>query len=289
MQCIKINVIVILGPWHPLVTINFLWVEESSFRTSGKHLLLCSIEETKSYGYWTTWGWVKEFYFWLKYLSLLNYERYTIAHVGLYQHKTSAFLPLSHTCKSDRFRFIMEALHKTLLQQPRLNLLPAVQAPHAFCMPLEQFTLSAALKGIYIFCLQWASPFFRLSEPLPPVVLPLSSLPALGLEEMKRRRKERDGLPWGALARQRSRLSELPVILYMHWMGLRSRGGICCIFLFFFVCVHFFPSLPPAFLLLHSEVWNMLSSCRRRTRSDLTDGGHEQYVSRMAFTGMKLE
>lgn len=89
----------------------------------------------------------------------------------------------------------MEALRKTLLQQPRLNLLPAVQAPHAFCMPLEQFKLSVALKRIYIFCLQWASPFFRLSEPLPPVVLPLSSLPVLSLEEMKRRRKERDSLP----------------------------------------------------------------------------------------------
>lgn len=98
-------------------------------------------------------------------------------------------LLVSLTCKSDRFRFITETLRNMLLQQPCPNLLPAVQAPHAICMPLEQFTLSAALKGIYIFCLQWASPFFRLSEPLPPVVLPLSSLPVLSWRRWREEEK----------------------------------------------------------------------------------------------------
>ncbi len=166
----------------------------------------------------------------------------------------------------------MEALHKTLLQQPRQNLLPAVQAPHAFCMPLEQFTLSAALKRIYIFCLQWASPFFRLSRPLLHIVLPLSSLPVLSLEEMKRRRKERDSLPWGALARQRSRLSELPVILYMHWMGLRCRVGgfvvysssslFVCIFSRFYLlhspsCTQKYEICSPAVEGMHGAIWQI--------------------------------
>lgn len=175
-------------------------------------------------------------------------------------------LLVSLTRKSDRFRFITETLCNTLLQQPCPNLLPAVQAPHAICMPLEQFTLSVALKGIYIFCLQWASPFFRLSEPLPPVVLPLSSLPVLSLEEMKRRRKERNGLPWGALVRQRSRLSELPVILYMQWMGLRSKGGDFVVYSSssLFVCI--FPRLS----LLH------FSSCTQKYEicSPAAEGEH---------------
>ncbi len=67
---------------------------------------------------------------------------------------------------------------------------------------------------------------------------PSPQLPVLSLEEMKRRRKERDSLPWGALARQRSRLSELPVILYMHWMGLRCRvGGFVVYSSSLFVCI----------------------------------------------------
>lgn len=58
---------------------------------------------------------------------------------------------------------------------------------------------------------------------------------------MKRgRRKERDSLPRGALARQGSRLSERPVILYMHWMGLESRGGRFAVYSFPSLFVHVF-------------------------------------------------
>lgn len=251
-----------------LVIIHFLCMEEStiSFGVPLKKESHMALERHEVERRISIFGWT----------ILLNYKK-------LYQHSTWVFSPCL-TCKSDRFRFITETLRNTLLQQPCPNLLPAVQAPHAICMPLEQFMLSAALKGIYIFCLQWASPFFRLSEPLPPVVLPLSSLPVLSLEEMKRRRKERNSLPWGALVRQRSRLSELPVILYMQWMGLRSKGGILLYIPLPLCLCAFFPVSPSCIspLALRSMKYalqlqkaNTERSDRRRPRTiRLPDGIH---------------
>lgn len=152
--------------------------------------------------------------------------------------------------------------------------------------------LSACLWSDWRFQQAWKESTYSvysgpLLSSLPPVALPLSSLPVLSLEEMKRRRKERDSLPWGALARQRSRLSELPVILYMRWMSLRSRGGdllyvspILCLCAFFFSLVS---------LLHFSSCTQKYEICSPAAEDDLTDGGRKQYVSRMAFTGTKLE
>ncbi len=140
-------------------------------------------------------------------------------------------------------------------------------------MPLEQFMLSASLKRIYIFCLQWASPFFRLSQPLPPVVLPLSSLPVLSLEEMKRRRKERDSLPWGALARQRSRLQSYPSYCIWHWMGLRSRGGGFVVYSSssLFVCIFFLPVSPSCISPLALRSMKYASPAVERPRTERSD------------------
>lgn len=77
---------------------------------------------------------------------------------------------------------------------------------------------------------------------------------------------EENSLPWGALVRQRSRLSELPVILYMQWMALRSKGGDFVVYSSssLFVCI--FPHLS----LLH------FSSCTQKYEicSPAAEGEH---------------
>lgn len=102
---------------------------------------------------------------------------------------------------------------------------------------------------------------------------------------------EENSLPWGALVRQRSRLSELPIILYMQWMGLRSKGGILLYIPLLLCLCAFFPISPSCIspLALRSMKYalqlqkaNTERSDRRRLRTiRLPDGihGNEAWVA----------